>query len=253
MQIILLIALIFLNGLLAMTEIALITARKSRLQRLIDQGDHAAELALKLGEDPTNFLSTVQIGLTSIGILNGIVGQAALAQPLASWLQQMNMEPVAAEYTATAVIVVMITYFSIVLGELVPKRLAQTRSEAIARLVARPMMALNTISKPFVKLLSGSTNVVLRAAGIKNSTEPSVTEEDIHALLVEGSNAGIIELHEHTMVRNIFRLDDRQIASLMVPRGEVTYLNINSAFGRKSETHRAIQAFTLSVGQGQLG
>jgi putative hemolysin len=228
MQIILLIALIFLNGLLAMAEIALITARKSRLQKLIDQGDHAAELALKLGEDPTNFLSTVQIGLTSIGILNGIVGQAALAQPFASWLQQVNMEPVAAEYTATAVIVVLITYFSIVLGELVPKRLAQTRPEAIARLVARPMMALDAVSKPFVKLLSGSTSIVLRASGIKNSTEPSVTEEDIHALLVEGSNAGIIELHEHTMVRNIFRLDDRQIASLMVPRGEVTYLNSNA-------------------------
>ncbi len=228
MQIILLIALIFLNGLLAMAEIALITARKSRLQRMIDQGDPAAALVLKLGEDPTNFLSTVQIGLTSIGILNGIVGQAALARPLAQTLQQMNMEPVAAEYTATAVIVLMITYFSIVLGELVPKRLAQTRPEAIARLVARPMVALNAISKPFVKLLAGSTSLVLRAFGIKHSTEPSVTEEDIHALLVEGSNAGIIELHEHTMVRNIFRLDDRQIASLMVPRGEVTYLNINA-------------------------
>ncbi|AZG16724.1 MULTISPECIES: hemolysin family protein [Cupriavidus] len=226
MEIAILLALILLNGLFAMSEIALVTARKARLQRQIEAGDRGAMEAVKLGEDPTRFLSTVQIGITSIGVLNGVVGESTLASPLAVWLQGFGISATTAGYMATAIVVAGLTYFSIVLGELVPKRLGQLAPETIARLVARPISILATASKPFVKLLSGSTQLVLRLLGVKSDRGPAVTEEEIHALLVEGSEAGVIERHEHTMVRNVFRLDDRQLASLMVPRGDVAYLDV---------------------------
>ncbi|CAG9170778.1 hypothetical protein LMG23992_01822 [Cupriavidus laharis] len=226
MEIAILLALILLNGLFAMSEIALVTARKARLQRQIEDGDRGAIEAVKLGEDPTRFLSTVQIGITSIGVLNGVVGESTLAQPLGAWLQGLGLPQTTAGYVATAIVVAGLTYFSIVLGELVPKRLGQLAPESIARLVARPIAWLAVASTPFVKLLSSSTRLVLRVLGVKTDRGPGVTEEEIHALLVEGSEAGIIEQHEHTMVRNVFRLDDRQLASLMVPRGDVVYLDI---------------------------
>ncbi|KAB0602726.1 MAG: HlyC/CorC family transporter [Cupriavidus sp.] len=229
MEIAILLALILLNGLFAMSEIALVTARKARLQRYIDEGDRGAMAAVKLGEDPTRFLSTVQIGITSIGVLNGVVGESTLATPLAIWLQGVaGLPATTAGYAATAIVVAGLTYFSIVLGELVPKRLGQMAPEAIARLAARPISFLSVASKPFVKLLSGSTQLVLRLLGVKTDRGPAVTEEEIHALLVEGSEAGVIERHEHTMVRNVFRLDDRQLASLMVPRGDVVYLDVEA-------------------------
>ncbi|WP_423198596.1 MULTISPECIES: hemolysin family protein [unclassified Cupriavidus] len=228
MEIAILLALILLNGLFAMSEIALVTARKARLQRQIENGDRGAIAAVALGEDPTRFLSTVQIGITSIGVLNGVVGESTLAAPLGTWLQQFGLAPTTAGYIATAIVVAGLTYFSIVLGELVPKRLGQLAPELIARRVARPISFLAVASTPFVKLLSGSTQLVLRALGVKSDRGPAVTEEEIHALLVEGSEAGVIERHEHTMVRNVFRLDDRQLASLMVPRGDVVFLDVEA-------------------------
>ncbi|SOZ20661.1 putative transporter; putative exported protein; putative inner membrane protein; DUF21, 2 CBS (cystathionine-beta-synthase) domains and transport associated domain CorC [Cupriavidus taiwanensis] len=229
MEIAILLALILLNGLFAMSEIALVTARKARLQRQIENGDRGAIAAAKLGEDPTRFLSTVQIGITSIGVLNGVVGESTLAQPLGLWLQGFGISETTAGYVATAIVVAGLTYFSIVLGELVPKRLGQMAPEAIARLVARPIGWLAVASTPFVKLLSSSTRLVLRLLGTQVDRGPGVTEEEIHALLVEGSEAGVIEQHEHTMVRNVFRLDDRQLASLMVPRGDVVYLDVEAS------------------------
>ncbi|ESJ03152.1 MULTISPECIES: hemolysin family protein [Cupriavidus] len=226
MEIAILLALILLNGVFAMSEIALVSARKARLQKLIDEGDRGAIEAVKLGEDPTRFLSTVQIGITSIGVLNGVVGESALAQPLGVWLQGVGMAQPTAGYVATAIVVAGLTYFSIVLGELVPKRLGQLAPETLARAVARPLSWLAVASTPFVKLLSGSTRLVLRLIGVKSGAGPAVTEEEIHALLVEGSEAGVIERHEHTMVRNVFRLDDRQLTSLMVPRGDVVSLDV---------------------------
>ena len=229
MEIAILLALILVNGLFAMSEIALVTARKARLQRHIDEGDRGAMAAVKLGEDPTRFLSTVQIGITSIGVLNGVVGESTLAAPLGVWLQGFGISATTAGYVATAIVVAGLTYFSIVLGELVPKRPGQHAPEAIARMAARPISFLAVASTPFVKLLSSSTRLVLRLLGVKANRGPAVTEEEIHALLVEGSEAGIIEQQEHTMVRNVFRLDDRQLASLMVPRGDVVYLDVEES------------------------
>lgn len=229
MEIALLFALILLNGLFAMSEIGLVTARKARLQKLIDEGDSGAAAAVKLGEDPTRFLSTIQIGITSIGVLNGIVGESALAGPLAARLTSIGVPAEFASGASTGLVVVLITYFSIVLGELVPKRFGQSNPEAVARLVARPIAALAIATKPFVRLLSGSTNGLLRLLGVKQTNGGNVTEEEIHAVLAEGTSAGVIESHEHAMVRNVFRLDDRQIGSLMVPRGDMVFLDLNDS------------------------
>lgn len=230
MEIAILFGLILLNGAFAMSEIALITARRMRLQRLADEGDGGAAAAVQLGEDPNRFLSTVQIGITSIGILNGIVGEATLAKPFGHWLQDVAGVPEnISGYLATGLVVISVTYFSIVLGELVPKRLGQILAEPIARMVARPMLWMSMITKPFVKLLSGSTQIVLRSFGVRESKTAAMTEEEIHLMLAEGSESGVIEQHEHEMVRNVFRLDDRQIASLMVPRGDIVYLDVEES------------------------
>ncbi len=230
MNIAVLVALILLNGVFAMAEIALVTARKSRLQRLADEGDRSASLAIRLGESPTQFLSTIQIGITAIGILNGIVGQAALADPLTGTIRILGLSEKTSAVAATAIVVAGITYFSIVVGELVPKRLAQFNAEGIARLMARPVATLAAASRPFVFLLSVSTDGLLRLIGRKELSSAHLTEEDIHAMLVEGSEAGLIEKQEHEMVRNVFRLDDRQIVSLMTPRSEIVYLDVEQPF-----------------------
>jgi putative hemolysin len=226
MEILFLLFLIIINGIFAMSEIALITAKRSRLSKLAESGDKSAAAALKLGQEPTTFLSTIQIGITSIGILNGIVGEGALAQPLAVWLESIGMAHDASHIAATAFVVISITYITIVVGELVPKRLGQFNPEGAARLFARPMLMLATIARPFVRLLSASTDTLLRLMGKSPQAMPSVTEEEIHAMLEEGSEAGVIEQQEHDMVRNVFRLDDRQLGSLMVPRADIVYLDI---------------------------
>lgn len=226
MDIAILIALILLNGVFAMSEIALVTARKSRLQRLAEDGDRSAAIAMRLGEEPTQFLSTVQIGITAIGILNGIVGEAVLAGPLAELLQGLGVDQKSSAVGATTIVVVTITYFSIVVGELVPKRIAQFNAEGIARLMARPIALLAKLSRPFVYLLSKSTDGLLKLMGKKELGSANLTEEDIHAMLMEGSQSGVIEKQEHEIVRNVFRLDDRQIASLMTPRSEIICLDI---------------------------
>lgn len=230
MEIFILFALILLNGAFAMSEIALVTARKARLAKLVDEGNSAAIAAVKLGEDPTRFLSTIQIGITSIGVLNGIVGEAALAPPLSKWLMVLGLQESYAQFAGTGLVVVVITYFSIVLGELVPKRLGQSHPEAVAMLVAKPISWLAVATKPFVRLLSGSTRGLLRVLRVKESTGSNVTAEEIDAVLSEGTHAGVIESHEHTMVRNVFLLDDRQINSLMVPRGDVVVLESALSF-----------------------
>ncbi|MEZ4599512.1 MAG: hemolysin family protein [Syntrophotaleaceae bacterium] len=230
MKIALLMALILFNGLFAMAEIALVTARRTRLQRMAQDGDRAALVAMRLGEEPTQFLSTIQIGITAIGILNGIVGEAVLAGPLAHLLQGLGMAGRASGIVATTIVVATVTYCTIVIGELVPKRIAQFNAEGIARALARPIALLAGLSRPFVFLLAVSTDGILRLLGKRELSSANLTEEDIHDMLVEGSRAGIIEKHEHEMVRNVFRLDDRAIPSLMTPRSEIVYLDIDQPF-----------------------
>ncbi|WP_421230590.1 hemolysin family protein [Aeromonas jandaei] len=226
MELLILLGLILLNGLFAMSEIAIVTARKARLGKLANEGSRSAAIALKLGENPTHFLSAVQIGITSIGLLNGIYGESLLAQPFSLWLQEWGLSPKSSGLIATVIVVVGVTYLSIVVGELVPKRLGQLSAERIACMVARPMLWLAIMTRPFVWLLSASTNTTLRLLRVNQNGNANVTEEEIHAMLVEGSEAGVIEDHEHTMLRNVFRLDERSLSSLMVPRSDIRYLDL---------------------------
>jgi len=217
--------LILLNGIFAMSEIALLTARKNRLQKLAEEGKSSAAVAVLLGEDPTTFLSTIQVGITSIGILNGIIGQSVFAGPVSGWLLRLGLAPQTAAFVATITVVVLVTYVSIVVGELVPKRIGQISPEAIACSVAKPIRLLSILSRPFVWLLSSSTSGLVRVLGIGRDGKDSVTEDEIQAILKEGSETGVIEEQQHTMFRNIFQLDDRLAGSLMVPRSDVVFLD----------------------------
>ncbi len=230
MDIALLAFLILLNGVFAMSEMALSAVRKARLAVLAESGEAGAQVAMDLHEHPTKFLSTVQIGITSIGVLNGIVGDAAFSKPLADWLGQVLpvLSPPAAEVTATALVVVSITLLTIIFGELVPKRLALMYPERVALMVARPMVWLSSMTRPFVWLLSACTEGVLQLMGIRNAPSRAVTEEEIAASLEEGVDAGVIEAQEHQMVRNVFRLDERQVGSMMIPRAEITWLELGA-------------------------
>jgi putative hemolysin len=229
MDVALLLFLIFLNSLFAMSEMALTASRKARLQVMVEAGDSGARHAMALHEDPTRFLSVVQIGITSIGVLNGIVGDAAFSLPFAVWLRStFEIGERAAVLTATGLVVITITFLTIVFGELVPKRIGQMYPETVARLVARPMEFLSRVTRPFVRLLAGCTEATLRLLGVREAPDRSVTEEEIEASLEEGVDAGVIEAHEHQMVRNVFRLDDRQVGSMMIPRAEIVWLEATS-------------------------
>jgi putative hemolysin len=234
MEIVILLALILVNGAFSMSEIAVVTARKGRLKALGEGGDRAAGAALRLGEDPDHFLSTVQVGITTIGLLNGIVGESALAPPLAQALAGAGIDERIAGYAASVIAIAAITYLSIVLGELVPKRLGQLNPEGVARRVARPMQWLSSLCRPFVWLLAHSTRLVLALLGIRDQGGKGVTREEIHAVLTEGADAGVIGKGEHAMLNNVFRLDQRQIGSLMVPRSDVVYLDADASW----ETNR---------------
>jgi putative hemolysin len=230
MEVALLIFLILLNGVFAMSEMALTASRKARLQVMVEAGEHGAQTAIELHEKPTKFLSTVQVGITSIPLLNGIVGDAAFSEPLARWLLiEFPVSARLASITATGVVVVVITFLTIVFGELVPKRIGQLYPETLARIVAAPMNWLSTATRPFVALLSMTTEATLRLMGIRGNGSRSVTEEEIAASLEEGVDAGVIEQQEHQMVRNVFRLDERQIGSMMMPRTEIVWLDAEAA------------------------
>lgn len=226
-EILFLLGLILLNAVFAMSEIALVTARRTRLQLLAERGDRGAAAALALNEDPTRFLSTIQVGITSIGVLSGIVGEAALAEPLRDRIAALGIDREAAMLWATALVVVIVTYFAIVLGELVPKRLGLLSAEAIARRAARPLHWLSVATKPFVRLLTVSTELLLRLLGARSSASHAVTEEEIHAVIQQGSESGVIAEQERAMVRNVFRLDDRPIASLMTPRADIDFVDLD--------------------------
>ncbi len=226
MDVALLFFLILLNALFAMSEMALTASRKARLQVMLEEGDAGVQAALDLHENPTKFLSVVQIGITSIGILNGIVGDAAFSEPFAHWLHgHFPISDRAAAISATAMVVIVITFVTIIFGELVPKRVGQIYPETVARLVAPPMEWLSVIVRPFVKLLSFCTESTLRLFGIHGGVQRIVTEEEIAASLEEGLDAGIIEKQEHQMVRNVFRLDERQVGSMMIPRTDIIWLD----------------------------
>ena len=224
MELLLIVGLTLLNGGFAMAEMALSASRKARLVALEEAGAAGARAALELMGQPTRFLSTVQIGITSIGVLNGIVGEAAFSHSLAQNLTDWGASPWAASWVATAVVVTVITVITIIFGELVPKRIAQLHPETVARWCAPVMLGLARLAQPMVYVLSAATAGVLTLLRIDTRGSPSVTEEEITASLDQGVDAGLIELHEHQMVKNVFHLDERSLTSMMVPRADIKWL-----------------------------
>ena len=235
MDLVLIVFLILLNGLFAMSELALASARKARLAAMEESGDVGAGMALRLVAKPTQFLSTVQVGITLITMFNGIVGEAAFGDPVARWLMGFGLRASAASIAATVLVTAAITFATLIFGELVPKRIGQMFPESVARWVAQPMTWLATIAKPFVMLLSLCTQAVLKLLRIDESRGRAVTEEEISASLEEGVDAGLIEEHEHQMVRNVFHLDERPLTSVMVPRGDIEWLEAGQSVARALE------------------
>ena len=226
MDLLLIFFLIVLNGVLAMSEIAVVTARKTRLKQRAEAGHGSAGTALALANEPGPFLSTVQVGITSIGILSGALGEAAIADDLAAALARLPVIGPYSQAVALALIVVMVTYLSVIIGELVPKRIALLNPEGIASAVARPMRVLSTISAPVVHFFNFSSEAVLRLVGAKPSAEPPITDEEIRVLMEQGRRAGVFEPSEPTLVANILRLDEQRVTAIMTPRLDILYLDL---------------------------
>jgi putative hemolysin len=225
MDVLLIIFLTLLNAIFAMSEMALASSRKTLLSQLESSGAYGAKAALALQTRPTEFLSTIQIGITTLGVINGIVGEAAFSQGLSAWLSGWPVLQPVAGILATSVVVTVITFNTILFGELVPKRIGQLFPETAARWTAPMMLAMATMARPLVHLLSKTTSVILHLLRIDAHQTRQVTEEEIRASLVEGVDAGLIEHHEHQMVKNVFHLDERELPSIMVPRTDIVWLD----------------------------
>jgi putative hemolysin len=220
--------LVVLNGVFAMTELAVVSSRKSKLQSRAERGDRGARAALKLAEEPTHFLSAVQVGITLIGILAGAYGQAAIGGELNRMIE--TGIPALAHWSSaisTGVVVVLITYISVIVGELVPKRLALIFPEAIASQMAAPISTLAIVLKPFVVLLTASTSAILKVMGVKDRDGSDVTQEEVETMIAEGTSAGLIEPEEQTMIEEILTLGDRPIRVAMTPRHEVFWIALD--------------------------
>jgi len=227
-EIFIIVTLILINGLFSMSELAIVSAKKNRLQAKAEDGHKGAEKALELAKNPNRFLSTVQIGITLIGILSGAFGGATIAEKLGMEINKISWLSPYSEGIGVGIVVLLITYFTLVLGELVPKRLALNSAEKIASAVSPLMQSLSRVTTPLVAILSSSTNLTLRALGVRPSNEPEVTEEDLKSILLQGTEIGIIEESEQDMVERIFRLSDRSVSALTTPRTETIFLNIDA-------------------------
>ncbi|HET8563493.1 MAG TPA: hemolysin family protein, partial [Candidatus Binatia bacterium] len=244
--------LLICNGLLAMAETALLSARKARLQNLINKGSKRAEIALKLTENPNQFLSVIQIGITTIDLLIGALSGATLGV----WVDsQISRYPALEPYSAMIGLLVGIlpvTYLSLVLGELVPKRLALRNPEGVSSSVAGPMLFFSKIFSPLVRFLSFSTESILRLLGVKASDEPPITEEEIQLLIDQGTQAGVIEASEQDMVEGVFSLGDQRVYSLMTPRTDVLYLDIDDSIEEIRQKISQSEFSRFPVRQGSL-
>ncbi len=230
MELLFLAILIILNGVFAMSEIALVSARKTRLQQWADEGRPSAAAALELANAPGHFLSTIQVGITSIGILSGALAEAAVSEQLAAQLAQIPHVGRYSQAIATGVVVVVVTYLSVVVGELVPKRIALLNAESIASTMARPMQWLSKVTAPLVRFFNLSSDGLVRLLGGAERAEPPVTEEEINVLMEQGTEAGVFEEAEQTLVSNILRLDEQRVGAIMTPRVDIFYIDLEEPF-----------------------
>lgn len=229
LEILIIFLLLVANGVFAMAEIAIVSARKARLQQLADAGNAQAHAALELATNPNQFLATAQIGITLVGILAGAFGGATIAEEIATRLNEIPSIAPYGETIGVGIVVLGITYFSLVIGELVPKRLALNNAERIASAVAAPMRALSTLTAPVVRLLSASTDMVIWLLGVKPSIEPSITPEEIKVLIEQGTESGVFEASEQDMMENVLRLDERRVGAFMTPRTQIVWFDIEDS------------------------
>jgi putative hemolysin len=228
MEIVVLIFLVLLNGLFALSELAIVSAKKPRLKALADRGNKGARVALKLLEDPSRLLSTVQIGITLIGVIAGAYGATAIADDLEPVIRAgvPSLAPWAPDI-AFGIVIALTTYLSLVLGELVPKRIAMTAPESLASVAAPFMATIATVAAPVVWLLKASTNGLLTLLGLNRTRQSDVTEEEIESMIEEGHAVGVIETEERTMIEGIMRLGDRTVRAVMTPRPDMVWLDLN--------------------------
>ncbi len=229
LEIILLLFLILINGLFAMSEFAVVSARKSRLQQLAEKGNERARDALDLAEHPDRFLATIQIGITLVGTLAGAIGGATLARRLAVWLAALPPLAPYAEAVSFTLVVLGLTFLTLVLGELVPKQLALHSAERLALALAGPMRTLSNLASPLVRVLAGSSNFIVRLLGIRPSAEPPVTEDEIKVLIEQGTQAGVFEEAEQEMVEGVFRLGGQRVGALMTPRPDIDWIDLEES------------------------
>jgi putative hemolysin len=250
-QLLAILALILLNGLLAMAEIAIVASRRARLEEMAAHGHKGASAALLLASDPNRFLSTVQIGITLVGVLAGALGGLTVADDVASWLDEMLGAATYHRPVAVGIVVMSTTYLSLVIGELVPKRLALSHAEKLAVVLAPLMRLLAKATAPAVWLLGVSTNLALRLLRVKGNSR-QLTEEEIRLMLAEGAASGIFHEEEHAIVENVFRFADRSVAELMTPRSDVVWLDINES--PQEVWHKATTSgrFLFPVASGDL-
>jgi len=226
-EISIIIVLLLFNGIFAMSEIAVVSARKARLQQLANEGSSKAQIALELANAPGSFLSAIQIGITLIGIMAGAYGGATIATQFSFYLEKIPLLAPHRETISLAVVVIGITYFSLIIGELVPKRIGLNNPEKIAMMVAKPMRTLSMMTMPVVHLLNISTNAVFSILRIKPSEEPPVTEEEVKILMDQGARSGVFEEMEQDMVESVFRLADRKVSAIMTARPDVVSLDLD--------------------------
>jgi putative hemolysin len=225
-DILIILGLILVNGIFAMSEIAIVSSKRIRLQRLSENGSRGAQAALDLSDSPSRFLSTIQVGITLIGIFNGAYGEASLVARLTPNLETMPFIGPYAREISLGIVVVGITFASLILGELVPKRIAMQYPEAVASMIAAPMQWLSRLMGPFVKILTVTTEFMLRLLRLHRKKDDAVTEEEIAGLLREGTNAGLFEKTEHDIVSRALRLDDQRVGALMTPRMDVHFIDL---------------------------
>jgi putative hemolysin len=227
MEILLLLLLILVNGAFSMSEIAVVSSRKARLQRMVDEGVPGAASAAGLHDEPSGFLSTVQIGITSIAVLTGALGEGLIAGPFAEWLATFPVLASQARLIAVVTVVAAITYLSVLIGELVPKRLALLAPERVASAVAPSMIWLSRVARPLVWLLSTSSSLVLGVFGARRSGAPPVTDDEIKVLMEQGAVAGIFHESEHAIVSNVLRLDEQRLGAIMTPRMDIDLIDLD--------------------------
>lgn len=225
-DILIILGLILVNGVFAMSEIAIVSSKRIRLQRLSENGSRGAQAALELSDNPSRFLSTIQVGITLIGIFNGAFGEASLVAQLTPNLQTLPFIGAYAREISLGIVVVGITFASLILGELVPKRIAMQYPETVASMIAAPMQWLSRLMGPFVKILTVATEFMMRLLGLHKKKDDSVTEEEITGLLREGTDAGLFEKTEHDIVSRALRLDDQRVGALMTPRMDVHFIDL---------------------------